>query len=348
MRRSILAAAAAGLMLAAAPGATPAASRDLTIVSWGGAYQDAQRQVYFRPFSQATGVRFVEDNWDGGIGVLRTRMQSGNNTWDLVQVESEELLLGCEEGLFEKLDYSRIGGRDLYLPEAAHECGVGAILYNFVLAWDRTKFQGTPTWADFWNVERFPGKRGLRRGVKMNLEYALLADGVPANQVYATLRTDAGVERAFRMLDRLKPHIVWWQSSAQAPQILGAGEVLMTSSPNGRITNANRTERRDFGIQWAGSLYTIDSWVIMKGSPNTNDAYRFLNFASNPRVQAQLVPLIPYGGASKGANAGLSPELLAASPTNPANLSVSLMIDDQFWLDNLDKLSQRFNAWLAR
>ncbi len=345
MRRSILAAAAAaGLLLAAGS----ASARDLTIVSWGGAFQDAQREVYFRPFSQATGIRFVEDNWDGGIGVLRTRIQSGNNTWDLVQVESEELLLGCEEGLFEKLDFSRIGGRDHYLPEAVHECGGGAILYNFVLAWDRTKFQGTPTWADFWNVERYPGNRGLRRGVKMNLEYALLADGVPANQVYATLRTEAGVDRAFRMLDRLKPHIVWWQSSAQAPQILGSGEVLMTSSPNGRITNANRSERRNFGIQWAGSLYTIDSWVIMRGSPNREPAYRFLQFSSNPQVQARLIPLIPYGGAAKGANDGLSPELLESSPTNPANLSVSLMIDDQFWLDNLDRLSQRFNAWLAR
>jgi putative spermidine/putrescine transport system substrate-binding protein len=345
MRRSFLAAAAA-VFLASASGAAEA--RDLTIVSWGGAFQDAQREVYFRPFQQATGIRFVEDTWDGGIGVLRTRMQSGNNTWDLVQVESEELLLGCEEGLFEKLDYARIGGREHYLPEAVHECGVGTILYNFVLAWDRARFQGTPTWADFWNVERFPGKRGLRRGVKLNLEFALLADGVPPNQVYATLRTEAGIERAFRMLDRLKPHIVWWQASAQAPQILGSGEVLMTSAPNGRITNANRTERRDFGIQWAGSLYTIDSWVIMRGSPNRDQAYRFLQFASNPAVQARLIPLIPYGGTAKGANDGLPPDLLAVSPTNPENLAVSLMIDDQFWLDNLDRLSQRFNAWLAR
>lgn len=344
MMRSFIAAAAACLTLAAAP----ASARDLTIVSWGGAYQDAQREVYFRPFTQATGINIVEDSWDGGIGVLRTKIQSGNNSWDLVQVESEELLLGCEEGLFEKLDYSRIGGRDHYLPDAVNDCGIGTILYNFVLAWDKDKFQGTPSWADFWNVERYPGKRGLRRGVKMNLEFALIADGVPTNQVYATLATDAGVDRAFRMLDKLKPHIVWWQASAQAPQILGAGEVLMTSSPNGRITNANRTERRNFGIQWAGSLYTIDTWVIMKGSPNIDSAYKFLSFSANPAVQAKLIPLIPYGGTAKGANVGLSPELLASSPTNPDNLSVSLMIDDQFWLDNLDKLSQRFNAWLAR
>jgi len=330
-------------------GATLSAqARDLTIVSWGGAYQDAQREVYFRPFQEQSGIRVLEENWDGGIGVLRAKMQSGSNNWDLVQVESEELLLGCEEGLFEKLDYSKIGGRDHYLPEAVNDCGIGAILYNFVLAWDKDKYQGTPTWADFFAPDRIPGKRGLRRGVKTALEFALLGDGVAPADIYKVLATDAGVDRAFRMLDRIKPNIVWWQSSSQAPQILGAGEVLMTSAPNGRITIANRTEGRNFGIQWAGSLYTIDSWVIMKDSPNADPAYRFLAFAADPKVQARLLPLIPYGGASRGANEGLPPELLAVSPTNPANLDVSLMIDDQFWLDNLDKLNTRFNAWLAR
>jgi len=330
-------------------GATLSAqARDLTIVSWGGAYQDAQREVYFRPFQEQSGIRVLEENWDGGIGVLRAKMQSGSNNWDLVQVESEELLLGCEEGLFEKLDYSKIGGRDHYLPEAVNDCGIGAILYNFVLAWDKDKYQGTPTWADFFAPDRIPGKRGLRRGVKTALEFALLGDGVAPADIYKVLATDAGVDRAFRMLDRIKPNIVWWQSSSQAPQILGAGEVLMTSAPNGRITIANRTEGRNFGIQWAGSLYTVDSWVIMKDSPNADPAYRFLAFAADPKVQARLLPLIPYGGASRGANEGLPPELLAVSPTNPANLDVSLMIDDQFWLDNLDKLNTRFNAWLAR
>ncbi len=338
------------LVAAAVTSALSSAStaRDLTIVSWGGAYQDAQRQVYFQPFTQATGIRIVEDSWDGGIGVLRTRAGAGNQTWDLVQVESEELLLGCDEGLFEKIDWQRIGGKDHYIPQAVHECGVGAILYNVVLAWDRNRLQATPTWSDFFDVHRFPGKRGLRRGVKLTLEIALLADGVPRDQVYALLRTEAGVERAFRKLDTIKPHIVWWQAGAQPPQMLGAGEVTMTTAYNGRITNANRAEGRNFGIQWRDSLFTIDSWVIMKGSPNRDAAYRFLDFAKDPLRQASLLALIPYGGTARGANEGLSADLLAVSPSNPENLNVSLMIDDVFWMDHLDRLSQRFNAWLAR
>lgn len=338
----------AGALLATLGLVSAADARDLTIVSWGGAYQDIQRDIYFRPFQQQTGIRILEESWDGGVGVLRAKMQSGSNNWDVVQVESEELLLGCEEGLFEKLDFSRIGGRDRYIPDAVHDCGVGTILYTNILAWDRDKLQGTPTWADFFAPDRIPGKRGMRRGVKLTLEQALIGDGVPLAEVYKVLATDAGVDRAFRVLDRIKPDIVWWSASAQGPQILGSGEVVLTSSYNGRITSANWTEKRNFGIQWQGSLFTIDSWVIMKGSPNTESAYRFIDFAGDPKRQGQMLPRIPYGGTARGANDGAPPDLLALSPSYPANLEAGIKVDDQFWLDNLDRLTTRFNAWMAR
>ncbi|MFN7001572.1 MAG: ABC transporter substrate-binding protein, partial [Elioraea tepidiphila] len=128
-RRSILKGAIAASVL---PLAARAQGRDLTVVSWGGAYQDAQREVFFRPFQQQTRTRLLEETWDGGIGVLRSRIASGANTWDIVQVESEELLIGAEEGLFEPMDWAAIGGRDAYIPQAFHEYGVGAILYSFI------------------------------------------------------------------------------------------------------------------------------------------------------------------------------------------------------------------------
>jgi putative spermidine/putrescine transport system substrate-binding protein len=326
----------------------PARARDLTVVSWGGAYQDALRKVYFQPFTEQTGIRITEDTWQGGIGVLRAKAASGDNPWDLVQVESEELLLGCEEGLFEKIDWAAIGGQDHYVSQGVNPCGVGAIQYNFIMAWDKDKLAATPGWAEFWDVARVPGKRGLRKGVKTNLEFALMADGVAPGDVYRLLRTDEGVNRAFLKLDQLKPYIVWWQLSPQAAQLLGSGEVLMTTAVNGRITAVNRSEHRNFGIQWTGSLYTVDSWAIMKGSPNAADALKFLNFFGDPKREAQLTEILPYGGLAKGANDGLPPEVLAASPTDPQHLSVSLQIDDAFWRDNLDKLAKRFDAWIAQ
>lgn len=339
----------AALVLLGTGGAMAQGSRDLSVVSWGGAYQDAQREVYFRPWMQATGQRLLEETWDGGVGVLRARIQSGANTWDVVQVESEELLLGCEEGLFERMDWDAIGGRENYIPQAVHECGVGTILYSFVLAWDRARLQTPPTsWADFFDTQRFPGRRALRRGPKTTLEIALLADGVPPDQVYRTLATEAGVDRAFRKLETIRRDLAWWERGSQPPQWLAAGEVAMTNAYNGRIAAANAQDGRDFGIAWNQNLYTLDSWVIMRGSPNRARALDFLRFAGRPEVQASLPPRIPYGVTARGANERLPAALLATLPTAPQNSSAALQIDDRFWLDNLDRLNQRFNAWVSR
>ena len=137
---------AASVVLSAA-----ALARDLSVVSWGGAYQDAQRDVYFKPFMDKTKIKMTEENWDGGVGTLRAKIQGGHNHWDVVQVESEELLLGCEEGLYEKLDWAKLGGKDKYLPDAVNDCGVGAIVYSFILAYDGDKIKTDPpkSWADF-------------------------------------------------------------------------------------------------------------------------------------------------------------------------------------------------------
>jgi putative spermidine/putrescine transport system substrate-binding protein len=348
MRRRTLFGSAGALALVA-PGIVRAQARDLTVVSWGGAYQEAQREVYFRPWMQARGQRMLEETWDGGVGVLRARIQSGSNTWDVVQVESEELLIGAEEGLFERLDWAAIGGRDHYIPQAVSEFGVGAILYSFVLAWDRARLREAPRgWADFFDTARIPGRRGLRKGPKTTLEIALLADGVAPGEVYRTLGTEAGVDRAFRKLDSIKANLAWWERGSQPPQWLASGEVALTNAYNGRISAANASDNRDFGIAWAQNLYTLDSWVIMKGSPNRARALDFLTFVGQAPVQAQLPPKIPYGVTARGANALIPPQVLQQLPTAPANAGAALQIDDKFWLDNLDRLNTRFNAWVSR
>jgi putative spermidine/putrescine transport system substrate-binding protein len=337
-----------GAALAAAL-AAPAAARDLSVVSWGGAYQDAQRDVYFKPFMEATKTKLVEESWDGGVGVLRAKIQGGANDWDVVQVESEELLIGCEEGLYEKVDWAKYGGKDKFLPAAVSDCGVGAIVWNFIFAYDGDKMKDGPkSWADFFDVQKFPGKRGMRKGPKSTLEFALMADGVPAAEVYKTLRTDAGIERAFKKLDQLKPHLVWWEKGSQPPQLLASGEVAMTVAYNGRISAANKTDKKNFRIVWPNSLYTIDSWVVMKGSPNKTQAEDYIRFASLPENQKNLPPKIPYGVTVTAATAMIDPAVLEELPTAPAHISNALNIDDGFWLENLDKLNQRFNAWVAR
>lgn len=330
--------------------AIEAQARDLTITSWGGAYQDAQRQVFFQPFQEKTGIRLLEDSWDGGIGPLRAKTE-GPPSWDLVQVEADELVLGCDEGIIEPLDYSKIGGEDAFLPAAVHECGVGAIVWATVLAYDADKLKDAApsSWADFFDTAKFPGKRALRKGPRQALEFALMADGVPLEQIYTTLGTPEGVERAFTKLDAIKNDLVFWEAGAQPPQLLGSGEVVMTSAYNGRITAANKTDNKNFKIAWdAGFVYQIDSWVIPANSDKKEEAMTLLAFLTAPENQKLLPPHIPYGPTNKVAAAEVDPAVMPEVPTSPENLPHGLFYGRDFWVDNVEKLSERFNSWAAQ
>lgn len=339
LARVVLAAVA---MLAAWPANTYA----LTIVTRGEATQAAFTDAYLNPFTQATDIQVQLDTWDGGMDVLKTKATEG--AWDLVEVNADELAAGCSDGTFEKLDWSAIGGKDHYLPMAVSDCGVGATLHNTVLAWDKDKFQATPTWADFWDVAKIPGKRGLRKSVRGALEIALLADGVAPGDVYKTLGSSEGVDRAFRKLDQLKPYLVWWQTPADAAKILGSGDVLMTTTPSDVIVMANQAEKRNFGVQFNASLYDPRSWAIMKGAKNLHEAQQFLYFTGASAVQAQLFRVSGEAGLARGMNDWLTPDQQATSATFQANLNGALRIDDGFWRDNLAKLRTRFETWLAQ
>jgi putative spermidine/putrescine transport system substrate-binding protein len=326
-----------------------AEARDLTVTSWGGNYQDAQREVYFEPFSKKTGTKLVEDSWNGGVGALRAKVEGGNSNWDVVQVEAEELELGCEEGLFEQLDWSALGGKDKFILAAVHECGVGAIVWTTLLTYDGARLKdGSKSWADFWNTEKFPGKRALRRGPKYTLEFALMADGVEPSQVYQTLGTDAGVERAFKKLDQLKSSIVWWEAGAQPQQLLASGEVVMTSAYNARIAAANKSDNRDFKIVWPGGVYAVDSWVILRDSPNKASGMDLIAFMSDPNNQKNLPPKVPYGVTNKAATALIDPAVLPNMPTEPGNLAAGLELNTEFWVANIERMTERFNAWVGQ
>ncbi|WP_026380738.1 ABC transporter substrate-binding protein [Afifella pfennigii] len=344
-QRTTLLAALGALLLA---GTSLAAAQQVTVTSWGGAYQDAQREVYFEPFEAASDIDLVEESWDGGIGVLRAQVEGGNATWDVVQVESEELQLGCDEGLYEELDWDRIGGKDSYIEAAVHPCGVGAIVYNFVLGYDKDEIAEAPNgWADFFDLEAYPGKRALRNGPKTNLEIALMADGVAPQEVYAMLETEEGIERAFAKLDAIKSDLIFWEAGAQPPQLLASGEVAMTSVYNGRIDAANKNDGRNFGIVWNESLFTLDSWVILAGSENLDAAYDFLDFVGKAENQAKLPVAIAYGVSSKKANSMIPAERVAELPTADENMKNALQISDTFWIENIDKLTERWGRWAA-
>ncbi|RDD62561.1 ABC transporter substrate-binding protein [Ferruginivarius sediminum] len=341
-------AAVAALAVSALGFAGQATARDLTVVSWGGSYQDAQREVYFEPFKEATGTSLLEDSYNGGLAKIRSMVQTGTVTWDVVQVEAPELIRGCQQGLFEFIPWDKMGDRGNFIDGAATDCGVGTIVWAVALAYNTENVDGTPAgWADFWDVEKFPGKRGLRKGAKFNLEIALMADGVPADRVYEVLATDEGVDRAFNKLDELKPHMQWWEAGAQPPEWLASGDVVMSSAYNGRITAAQK-EGQPFKIAWDGQVYAIDSWVIVRGSPKMDEAVEFIRYASQPENQAGLPKAIPYGPTHVAAIEEVPEDVRPDLPTAPQNLENALRNDTEFWIDREESLDERFNSWIAQ
>ena len=194
----------------------------------------------------------------------------------------------------------------------------------------------------------------MKRWPKDNLERALIADGVPLDQVYATLDTREGVRRAFRKLDTIKDEIVWWETSAQAPQLLADGEAVMTTAYNGRIFNAQVLEDQPFEIVWDGQILDVGQFVVVAGTRNLEAARRFVAFASSPRHIVGIAKYISYGPArisamplvDKHLETGI--DMRPHMPTNPDNLVRGLQSDWEWWSDNGDEMNEIFAAWLAR
>ena len=243
----------------------------------------------------------------------------------------------------ERLDWAAMG-RDRFLPAAASDCGAGTYVSATVLSWDTEKFSGVPSWGDFWDVAKHPGRRGLRRVARGNLEIALMADGVGASDVYRTLRSSDGVDRAFRKLDQLKPYIIWWDQPAQPAQLLASAKVLLTSAP---ATSLPSGPKAHFGVQWAGSLSEVASWARPVNAAHAGGALAAILVASDPVRQVEFSRATGLGPAIRGAIALLPHDARAQNPSLPANSQAGLAIDESFWLDS-DKLEARFTAWLAK
>jgi putative spermidine/putrescine transport system substrate-binding protein len=162
------------------------------------------------------------------------------------------------------------------------------------------------------------------------------------------LRTEEGVDRAFAKLDEIKEDMIWWEAGAQPIQLLGSGEVVMTAAYNGRISAANQGEGRHFEVVWPQSIYAVDSWVILANSPHKEAGLEFIAFASQPENQSKLPNSIAYGVTHKGAAAEIDKAILEDLPTAPDNLGVAIQLDTEFWVENIEPLTERFTAWAAQ
>ncbi|RXH40418.1 ABC transporter substrate-binding protein [Bradyrhizobium zhanjiangense] len=343
---------ATGLAVNALVPATPALAGDhLTIVSWGGALQLGQRKAWFEPFSKATGIKIIEDEYNGEAAKIRAMVQSKTVSWDVVDGYSVWVNQLCADGILERIDWKRLGlDRTKFVDGERYECGVPSVISATVVAYDKDRLPSGPkSIADLFDTQKFPGKRGLWKNPQDNLEWALIADGVTIKDVYKVLGTSDGVERAFKKLDTIKKDVIWWTSGAQPAQFLADGQVVMTSAWNGRISDAVKNSGKHFQIMWDAAKWgTGNIWVIPKGSPRLDDAYKFIAFVASPQVQGKLTEYITYPPANNDATAFLDPAVLPDLVTAPGHVGNSLHSDADFWTDKGDELKQRFTAWLAK
>ncbi len=343
-------------------GAAFAQDREVVVLSWGGAYSQSQVDAYNKPFEAETGIKVTMVDADNPATPIKAQVEAGNVSSDLASVGFADATRLCDEGTVIEIDPSMLmpaadgtPAVDDFLPGGLSDCFVATDVYSTIVAFDASKFgdEKPATLADFFDQEKFPGKRGMIKKARFNLEMALMADGVPAGQVYETLSTEEGVQRAFAKLDTIKHDIVWWEAGAQPPQLLADGEVVMTQAYNGRIFNASIDEGKPFQIIWDGQIFEMEGWVIPEGAPHMDEALEYLKFSTSAESLARASEQISYGpprkssaplvGKYKDTDIDMAPNL----PTSPENMGNALAYDNDYWVDHDGQMNERFNAWLA-
>lgn len=326
----------------------------LTVVSFGGALTRSQMIAYVQPYRELRDRWVDVEDYRGGLDQIREQVLSANVKWDLVSLELADAIAGCEDGLLQPIDHGILAPAPDGTPAsqdffeiALQRCAVGYNVWATVVAYDRERWDEPPTTlADFFDVERFPGPRGLQARPQVNLEWALIADGVSPDEVYKVLSTEDGLIRAFEVLNRIRDQVVWWQSGAEPPRLLATSQVVMSSAWNGRIFEEVETRGTPLGIVWQHQVWNADFWGIPEGAPNRDQALDFLVFATQPERLAQQASLVAYGPMRRSALALIPAEVRAELPTAEGRREGAIRIDYAWWAANQGRVSARFDAWL--
>lgn len=326
-------------------------TRDFTVNTAGGVYSDMLHKYFFTPFAKENGFSEVLDNkgesrW-GGLQVL---IDTNQRPYDIIETEIYEQTRACQEGLFKKLDLVKLGIADKINPDSIFECGIGVGITAITVASREGTFPQNPTSIeDFFDLAKFPGKRGLRATPQFSLELALLADGVKPGELYDVLATPEGLDRAFAKLDTIKPQLVFWETGAQSVQLLTGGDVAMSTGYSHRIAAA-RLAGEKLDMIWDRSFLNHDAFGILDGAEHADLAEKFLQFYANPQREADFIKEMPMGPAMKDTIKYLPPELVKLLPVGD-NLKTALDGSNpkalSFWLDNGDQIAKRWTAWMT-
>ncbi|MGA8259212.1 MAG: extracellular solute-binding protein [Arenicellales bacterium] len=346
-------------------GSTSQVSGDLKVVSWGGAYSKSQWNAYHDPYMKVhPSVHITEDESSAeGLKLLRQQEKSGHVTWDVVDMTASNAIEACNEGLAMKIpadkwlapapdgtpaskDFGDMIVTPCLAPEIVFSTAFG--YRSDLLPKKMTSIK------DVFDLKDFPGMRSLEKKPINNLEWALIADGVPADQVYDQLETPEGVNRAFRKLSTIKSHVIWWVKGDVPVKLLSDGTVTMASAYNGRLFAAIVERKEPISMMWQWQVFDLDGWVVPKGAPHLQTAKSFLRFATDTQRLADQAKYISYGPARVssapliGNNAKLGIPMAPYMPTDPKNSKHVLLFNYKWWAQHQDDLTEQFQEWLNK
>ncbi|MCV2873910.1 extracellular solute-binding protein [Defluviimonas sp. WL0050] len=344
-----------------------ASAIDLTLVSWGGAYQKSQLKAYAEPYMAANpDVNIIWDESSAeAVAKLRAMNEAGNLTWDLVDVDAADSFRLCDEGLAMEYDPDELlapapdgtPASEDFGAQIVNDCYIPQIVYSTTFGYRTDLVGDTPpsSICDVFDLEAYPGKRSLEKRPINNMEWALLCDGVAKEDIYDVLATDEGQQQALAKLDTIKDQVIWWSAGADTPQLLADGEVVMGSTYNGRHFSAIAEQNQPIGMLWDAQVFSFDGWIIPTGLPEDRLAVvkDFLKFATDTQRLADQAKYISYGPARAssaplvGQHAELGIDMAPHMPTDPANAQNVFYYNFEFWADYRDDIDAKFQAWLA-
>jgi putative spermidine/putrescine transport system substrate-binding protein len=323
---------------------TPPKPDQIVVNASGGAMGSAMQDAYFGPFEAEHGIRVVETS-PVDFGKLRAMVESGNIEWTVTELGGQDAVRASRMGLLEPLDDALLD-RSHFPPEARDPYIFASSTYSTILGFNTEEFPdgSHPSgWAEFWDVERFPGPRSMRNHPVDNLEFALLADGVPKEELYPI-----DMDRAFRKLDEVRDHVtVWWTTGAQPAQLLLDGEVVLATGWNGRFFDLLK-KQAPIGIDWTGGALKQGSFGIPKGAKDSYWGHMFLAIMADPKNQSVYANQLGYPGLNLQAIDYIDPEMAPFMPTYPEHLAKQFWVDMIWWDEHGAEAAERWNEWMLK
>ncbi|EDT39004.1 ABC transporter substrate-binding protein [Burkholderia ambifaria] len=323
------------LLAAGAKDALGANPKEIVLSAWGGEARSAFRSAYMDPFTKASGIRMGYDS-SPEDGKIKAMVENRNVIWDVMDLDGFAAIKLGKQGFLRPIDYSVVGRNAL--PGLASDFGVPSYLLSYVLVYDARKFGANPpkNWVDFWNVGKFPGKRGLWKWMGGALEAALMADGVDKDKVYPI-----DVPRALKKLKELRSSVLLWDSGADSLQLLRSGEVSMACIWHTRANVLQRESSGRFRYTWEQGLASCDVWGVLKNNPSGDAVWQFIKFVQGVEPQVRLLSLLGNGPVTPAATAAVPQALRADNPGTPENWAKQCKVNPDWW-------AQHYEATLAQ